>query len=161
MRRLILAALPWLAGCPEPEPAQGCPTQGEPALQVFRRDGEPLPAGARLDVFYAPQGGIFTELDLVATGLSEPDIVQLSLQVLDEGSGEVLAQASYAGDVLPWLCTTDPSLVMQNVPLGFSDGVELEALDGRAVALQVRLEHDRSEQVVVYEQPLELEASSF
>ena len=150
-----------LAGCPEPAPADGCPTQGEPELQVFRRDAEPLPAGARLDVFYAPQGGIFTELDLVATGLSEPDIAQLNLQVLDEGSGEVLAQASYAGDVLPWLCTTDPSLVMENVPLGFSDGVDLEALDGRAVALQVRLELARSEQAAVYEQSLELEASSF
>lgn len=139
----ILAIALIATGCPEPDTDETCEAQGEPTVELSRRNrDEPLVDGAELDTFFAVQGGIFTEIDVRVAGLSEPDVQRLQFRIADRNSGELLAEAIYSGSQLPWSCAPDPALVVEDTPVGFAGIVDLAELEGRAVTLTVVLEHD-------------------
>jgi hypothetical protein len=126
-------------GCPDDPPAGPCSGQGDPSVIVSRRDdaAPPLTDGDDLDVFLPPQGGTFTELDVVIVGLASDDIDSLRIAIRRRDDATVLADQSYRGNPLPYQCLPDDSLLLQNVPVGFEEWVILEELEGVEIELAV------------------------
>jgi hypothetical protein len=131
-----------LAGCPDDGPPPGdCPGGGDRELEVSRRDDDApvLVDGAELDVFPPPQGGTFTELDVVIVGLRADQIDELRVDVQRLDDGSPLSAQRYTGEAVEFgsLCQPDDTLLLQNLPVGFFDSVVLEELEGVAATLTV------------------------
>lgn len=153
MRALALASI-LLTGCPAPAPSGPCGTDdGDPVLSLGNRGGGPLLVdGAEVEIFLPPQGGVFTELDVTIDGLAQSDLESLHIVFEDRDAGEPLADVRYVGEVLPLLCTEeDDALVVQRMPIGFTDPVVLADLDGVAATVTGTLETSRGDFGVGYE----------
>lgn len=153
MRALALASA-LLAGCPAPPPSGPCGTDdGDPALTLGNRGGGPVLAdGADVEIFLPPQGGVFTELDVTIERLAQSDLEYLHIVFEDRDTSEPLADVRYVGEVLPLLCTEDDdTLVVQRMPVGFTDPVVLADLDGVAATVTGTLETSRGDFGVEYD----------
>lgn len=107
-------------------------------LMSRRDDDAPLLVdGDELDVFPPPQGGTFTELDMVVVGLRDEEIETLRIDIVRQDDGSPLAAQRYQGAALPYLCQPDDTLLVQNMPVGFFESVVLNELDGVAVRMSV------------------------
>lgn len=152
--RALAFASVLLAGCPAPAPSGPCGTDdGDPVLTLGNRGGGPLLTdGADVEIFLPPQGGVFTELDVTIEGLSQSDLEYLHIVFEDRDGGEPLADVRYVGEVLPLLCTEDDdALVVQKMPVGFTDPVVLADLDGVAATVAGTLETSRGDFSVAYD----------
>jgi len=135
-----------LGGCPAP--ASPCGSEdGEPVLTLANRGGGPeLVDGAEVEIFLPPQGGVFTELDVSIDGLAHDDLERLHIVFEDRDTGESLADVPYVGHLIPLLCVEeDDVLVVQRMPVGFTDPVVLENLDGVAATVTGTLETARGD----------------
>ena len=154
MSTRVLALAPvLLAGCPAPAPSGPCGTEdGDPVLTLANRgDGPVLADGADVEIFLPVQGGVFTELDVTIDGLAQSDLEDLHITFEDRDTGRSLADVRYLGEVLPLLCTEDDdTLVMQYMPVGFTDPVVLADLDGVAATVTGTLETSRGDFAVTY-----------
>src|SRR5690606_28945999 len=77
-----------LAGCPSAPPPEPCEGEGDPVLTLANRGGGPVLAdGVEVDVFPPPQGGVFTELDVVIENLamSELDYLRVTVDAVATG----------------------------------------------------------------------------
>lgn len=137
---LLLALLP---GCPDDPPPGDCPGGGERDLLISRRDDDApaLSNGAQLDVFPPPQGGTFTELDVVIAGVAASQIDELRIDVVRSDDGSAIAAQRYTGEAIEFgsLCQADDTLLLQNLPIGFFASVVLEELEGVGVQMSVVL----------------------
>lgn len=142
-----------LAGCPA-GPSGPCDTEdGNPVLTLANRGGGPrLVDGADVEIFLPPQGGVFTELDVTIDGLAQRDLDYLHIVFEDRDTGERLADVRYLGEVLPLLCTEEgDALVVQYMPVGFTDPVVLAELDGVVATVTGTLETSRGDVSVAYD----------
>ncbi len=135
---LALACLP-LLGCPEdpPEEEGVCPAMDAvPGLTMTPNRGDEiaLVEGGQVPVFYASQGGIFTELDVELTGVADDDVEQIRVEFIDT-TGRPLATQVYFGSGLPLRCNESGTLTIQALPVGFDESIGLEELDGSAARL--------------------------
>jgi hypothetical protein len=143
-----------LAGCPAPAPSGPCGTEdGEPELTLGKRGGGPLLAdGADVEIFVPPQLGVFTELDVTLDGLAQTDLESLNITFEDRDTGRSLADVRYLGSAIPFLCTEDDdTLVVQYMPVGFTDPVVLADLDGVAATVTGTLETSRGDSAIAYD----------
>jgi hypothetical protein len=137
-RRCAAALALWpaaavLPGCPGPEPSGPCGSdEGDPVLTLANRgDGAVLDDGVEVEIFLPPLGGVFTELDVTIDGLGQADLDFLHVVFERRDTGESLADVRYIGEVIPLMCTEDDDvLVVQYMPVGFTDPVVLAELDG-------------------------------
>lgn len=143
---LGLAAL-GLAGCPAPPPPQPCGSvDGDPVLTLTNRGGGPeLADGVVVDVFPPPQGGVFTELDVIIDDLDAGELEFLRIQIDAIDTRESLASVSYFGDAIPLRCDDDERLVVDYLPVAFLDGVSLDGLDGVEATVSGTLETTRGD----------------
>lgn len=152
--RALAFASVLLVGCPAPAPSGPCGTEdGDPVLTLGNRGGGPLLAdGADVEIFLPPQGGVFTELDVTIEGLAQSDLEVLHIVFDDRDTGEPLADVRYLGELLPLLCAEeDDALVVQKMPVGFTDPVVLADLDGVAATVTGTLETSRGDFGVGYD----------
>lgn len=134
-----------LLGCPEPPP-EPCEGSGDPTLTLTNRGGGPqLVDGAEVEVFPPPQGGVFTELDVVIEDLALAQLEYLRIEIDAIDTGESLASVRYFGEHIPLRCTEDDVLELDYMPVGFVDGVVLEELDGVAARVTGVLETTRGD----------------
>lgn len=151
---LLLVLVPAsLAGCPAPAPSGPCGTDdGDPTITLSNRGGGPLLAdGSDVEIFLPPQGGVFTELDVAIHGLAQSELEYLHIVFEDRDTGRSLADVRYLGEVLPLLCTEDDdTLVVQSMPVGFTDPVVLADLDGVAATVTGTLETSQGDFAVTY-----------
>lgn len=122
-----------LTGCPDPPPEGPCAGDGDPLLSLANRGGGPeLSDGDEVEVFPPPQGGVFTELDVTIDFMASSELEDMYVSVEAMDTGEPLATIRYFGATLGMVlrCTEDEVLVVDNLPVGFNDGLELTELDG-------------------------------
>lgn len=115
-----------------------CEGNADAALGVeasYRFEDQPLAQGEPLPIFYPPQGGIATELDIVFRGVGFETLEALLIEATD-GSA-VVADVGYTGAGLPLECVRDGELKVRAVPVPFESGTTLDALDGTTVSLEV------------------------
>ena len=139
MRLACVCACTLACACePKIEPSPCDEPEGEPALEVApnRLSPDPLRDGAELPVFDAPQGGVFTELDVTLRGIAPDDLLSIGVTVTQEEDGEVIANQLYQGAGLPLLCQDDGSQRIPDMPVGFSVDVILLDLEGTAARLE-------------------------
>ena len=137
-----------LTGCPNPASSGPCGDEaGDPVLTLANRgDGPVLSDGAEVEIFLPPQGGVFTELDVAIDGLAHERLEYLRIRFDDRATGESLADIRYLGDAIPLLCEEDDdALVIQYMPVGFTDPVVLADLDGVQAAVTGTLETNRGD----------------
>jgi hypothetical protein len=139
---LLLAALP--LGC-NPPPTEGCGHgEIELALDPARGGFPPLSEGGEVPVFIPPQGGIFTELDLVTRGIAVETITFVQVTI-DSDAGERVAEQPYPGYAVPLLCIGDDTAYVPRMPVRFAEGLVLEALEGVEGELELVLEASGAE----------------
>jgi hypothetical protein len=143
----LLPAAAVLPGCPGPAPSGACDSEeGDPVLTLANRgDGAVLDDGVEVEIFLPPQGGVFTELDVTIDGLAQADLDFLHVVFERRDTGESLADVRYIGEVIPLMCTDDDVLVVQYMPVGFTDPVVLADLDGVAATVTGTLETTRGD----------------
>lgn len=135
-----------LAGCPSPPPPEPCEGEGDPVLTLANRGGGPVLAdGVEVDVFPPPQGGVFTELDVVIENLAMSELDYLRVTVDAVATGESLAFVRFFGEGVPLLCTEQDELVVDYLPVGFMESVRLDDLDGVRATVTGALETTRGE----------------
>jgi hypothetical protein len=110
-----------------------------------RGGGTALADGAEVEVFPPPQGGVFTELDVTIEGIALHELEFLRVSVEAADSGQSLAFVRFFGDSIPLLCTEDDVLTLGNMPVAFTDPVQLQDLDGVQARLTGVLETTRGE----------------
>lgn len=137
------------SGCPTPPPEEGpCAGDGDPLIMLANRSGgSELGDGDEVEVFPPPQGGVFTELDITIDDMASEELEDMFISVVATDTGEALATVRYFGASLQGVlrCTTDDVLVLDNVPVGFDDGLELSDLDGVAAVLTGTLQTTRGD----------------
>lgn len=150
---LLALAAALLAGCPEPQPSGPCgPEDGDPVLTLANRGGGPrLADGVDVEIFLPPQGGVFTELDVTIDGLDQSELDTLHVLVEARATGAPLADIRYVGSVIPLLCTDDDVLAVQYMPVGFTDPVSIDALDGVEATVTGTLETTRGDFSVAHD----------
>ena len=149
---LLLGSAP-LAGCPA-EPSGPCGNEdGDPTLALANRGGGPtLADGVDVEIFLPPQGGVFTELDVTIDGLAQSDLDYLHIVFEDRDTGEPLADVRYLGEVIPLLCREDTdALVVQYMPVGFTEPAVLAELADVEVTVTGTLETSRGDFSVAYD----------
>ena len=149
---LVLAAL-LLGGCPEePEPPpDACAGGGEPTIALANRSGgDELADGDEVEVFPPPQGGVFTELDVTVQSLFPERLEYLWVRVVTPG-GQELAVVRFFGDSIPLRCTQAGHYEIDNLPVGFSDALTLQDLDGVSATLTGLLETTEGDFETQYE----------
>jgi len=132
-----------LAGCPPPvPPTEACSSPDDPMLTLANRGQgrEAFTAGGTMEVFDAPQGGVFAELDVTVTDMGISELDYLRVEVEDVDTRESLAVVRYFGNSVPLRCGEDEVMEMQNMPLGFVEMYRVEDLDGRVARLSGVLE---------------------
>jgi hypothetical protein len=145
-----------LGGCPAPAPSGQCGNEdGDPVLTLANRKSGPVLAdGVEVEIFVPTQGGVFTELDITIDGLAASDLDHLHIVFEDRGTGEPLADVRYLGEVIPLVCSgeeDDDVLVVQSMPVGFTDPVVLADLDGVEATVTGTLETSRGDFGVTYD----------
>lgn len=117
-------------GCADVPPDDPC-GQGDVELLLDPdRPGFPrLEDGGRVPVFLPPQGGVFTELDVIMHGIAIEDVLRIRVTI-DPPTGDLLATQMYQSVGLPMLCLPEGDISIRRLPVGFADGVLLEELDG-------------------------------
>lgn len=124
-------------GCSEPPAPGECPSSDEPTLAFTNRnETSALVDGAEVEVFPPPQGGIFTELDVSIDGVSPSDLETLLITVESSGGLGTLASVTYRGSQLPWWCSEDDVLLIDDLPVGFADHLDLPGLDSEPAVLE-------------------------
>lgn len=143
---LLGAPLLAIAACPsDPSDPEPCAAEGDPIVTPSSRDGVALANGDLLDVFPPPQGGVFTELDLAIENVGASEVLFLHVNVAPQAGGPELATVRYFGEALPLLCGDDDLQRIENLPVAFSDAVQLADIDGMPVTLSVRVETEAGE----------------
>ena len=155
----LALALPGL-GCPEPSGEGPCAPAGPVELEVADRGEPTLDEGDVLEVFFAPQGGVFSELDLRVTGLDPGDLEKLVVDLRDVSDQAQLAQEAYGGDAIErmFVCRPDGAWSLERVPVAVLDD-DLERLD--QTRAQLRVELVTGEATTTFERTVVLEASEF
>ncbi len=147
VRRLVIVAF-GLLGCGPPAEPGLCESNAEVEIGVETFERFVMTAlsdGDRLPVFYPPQGGIATELDLLLRGVGFQTVSMVAITVDRSDDGARLAEVSYSGDGLPLECVQDGELMLRAVPVPFSDDLVLEMLDDTDAEVTVRLERTDGE----------------
>jgi len=142
-----------LTGCEDPPPPEACAGPDDPSVALANRDEgrNELVVGGEIEVFDAPQGGVFAELDVTVSDMGLSELEYLRVTVDDPNTGEQLAFARYFGNSVPLRCSEDGLLEMSRMPLGFVQMYRVEDLDGRAVTLTGALETETDEFPTEYE----------
>ncbi|MCH9682004.1 MAG: hypothetical protein K0V04_11260 [Deltaproteobacteria bacterium] len=138
---LSVVALIIGSGCPSDPPPGPCAGGGDVVVTALTRDGtRELVGGDGLEIFPPPQGGVFSEIDLVLEGVSADAIDSLGLTVEVADTNEVLANVRYFGELLPFECNEDDQLTINDLPVGYDESVVLTDADGVVVVLTTTVE---------------------
>ncbi len=132
-------------GCPRTNPGpQACAGGDDPLLIASNRtDASEFNAGDAMDVFFAAQGGVFSELDVTLDEVSADAVTTLRVTVEATATGQPLANVRYFGEALPLQCNEADQLFISELPVGYDDGLNLADLDGVAVTVTGTIETAR------------------